>query len=98
MLGFFSLSITQQDVLNQVPQGGAALLIFLNKKWMLSCAAWGKTSIIWTDLAKKKYLGSGFRVNVSSEGSCYLIKDVAQGLSDHIPERLDLVRKILYWK
>ena len=84
-------------MLNQVPQEGAAQLIFLNKKWMLSCTAWGKTSIICTDLAKK-YLDRGFRVNVSSEGSCYLIKDVAQGLSDHIPDRLGLVIKSLYWK
>ena len=29
------------------------LLIFLDKKWLLSCAAWGETNIICTDLAKK---------------------------------------------
>ena len=46
---FSSLFIPQKRVFNQVPQGGAALLICLNKKWMLSCAAWGETSIICTD-------------------------------------------------
>ena len=37
----------------QVPQAGLALMIFFYIKWMLSCAAWGETSIIWADLAKK---------------------------------------------
>ena len=46
--GFFLFSTLsyQKCVLNQVPRGGATLLIFLIK--MLSCAAWGDTSIIRT--------------------------------------------------
>ena len=40
----FSLYIPQLCVLNQVPQVGEAQLIFLNKRWMLSCAAWGKAA------------------------------------------------------
>ena len=31
----------QYCVLNLVPQGGATLLIFLHKNWMLSCAEVG---------------------------------------------------------
>ena len=42
-------------VLNQVPQGGATHLIFLNQKWTLGCAAWGKTSVVCADFAKKGF-------------------------------------------
>ena len=44
----------QWCVLNQVPHRGATLLIFLKKIFMLSCAAWGRASLISTDWAKKK--------------------------------------------
>ena len=47
-----SLSFYQWCVLNQVPHRGTSLLIFL-EKCMLSCAAWGKASLIRTDWAKE---------------------------------------------
>ena len=42
---FSYICILQQCVLNQVRQGGGALLFFLYKKWMLSCAACGETDL-----------------------------------------------------
>ena len=45
----FSHSVTQWCVLNRVPRGSA----FFRKKWLLSCVAWGETSLISTGLAKE---------------------------------------------
>ena len=55
----------QWCVLNQVPHQGATLLIFLKKIFMLSCAAWGRASLISTDWAKKKHTTSWTRKKVS---------------------------------
>ena len=55
MLGsglFYSFSITQECVLNQIPLGGLALLTFLNSNWILSFAVWGKTRLIWQVLSE----------------------------------------------
>ena len=56
MLGFFLLILSSPSflhpwsVLNQVPQGGASqLCVVKEKKWMPSCAAWGKTGSISSD-------------------------------------------------
>ena len=54
--GLFSFSILSVVCLKQVPHGGAKLvaqLIFLGKA-MLSCAAWGKASLI----SKNAFKGS----------------------------------------
>ena len=48
---FFSTVSYQKCVLNKVPRGGATQLIFLHK--MLSCTAWGETSLIGKVIAKK---------------------------------------------
>ena len=47
---FFSSLSYQKCVLNQVPRGGASLLIFLYK--MFSCEAWSETSLIRSVWAK----------------------------------------------
>ena len=56
--GLFSSSIFsyhQWSVLNQVAQTGASLIVCCEskKKWMPSCAAWGKTGSISSDWVKK---------------------------------------------
>ena len=47
-----SFILMYYSVLNQGPQGGIELLIFLR---MLNCAAWGRTRMMCTDLAKSTY-------------------------------------------
>ena len=54
-LSLFSfLYFNQWWVRNQVPHWGAPLLVFyFQKKWKLSCEAWGEASLICTEWAKK---------------------------------------------
>ena len=67
ILLFLSLSSLS---LIKFPQGDAALLIYLNKKLMLSCAAWGETSIICTDLAQNYVLQDEQRQRSRFSPSC----------------------------
>ena len=60
VLGFFLLRrsfptfLHQLSVFNQVPQGGESLIVCCesNKKRLRSCAAWGKTGSLSSDLVK----------------------------------------------
>ena len=62
----FSHSVSLWCVHSQVPWGGATPLIFRREKWMLRCAAWGKTSLISTKWGKKNW-----RPN-KAKCTCYL--------------------------
>ena len=49
----FTNSLHQRSVLTQVTQGGASLTVCCKrKKWMSSCAAWGKTGSMSSDGVK----------------------------------------------
>ena len=62
----FPTSLPHWSVLNQVPQGDASLTVCCesNKKWMPSCAAWGKTGSISSDWVKNMSMSTTVNIRL----------------------------------